>query len=395
MRLMSAGPAEVHQAIASMGRTEDVAWSPDGRRLALAAITLDRLLVVGVDCRTVEGGKTLFLTDAVEIASDSLQRPHGVSWIGNDRLAVANREGMVSIFDVPAPDGLTSVHHLQAMAVISKRETELVSTPGSLCARDLGAGLVELWVCNGFSNYVTHHLLDARAGLAHLDAQVFMQQGLDLPDGVAVDARGDWVAISNHDQHAVALYRNDEWLAAGRAPAAQLEGVTYPHGLCFLAGGRILLVADAGAPHFAVFLRPAQGWVGGASPDDVVRVLEDGAFQQGHYNPREGGPKGIDVHEPWGVVVTTCAAQPLAFFDADPLVARAQPAAAGSRPPTDPARTTILRLARGVAAREAAVTAAVRKELEQMRSSWSWRVTAPLRALAARWMRRYAGRGKP
>ena len=35
----------------------------------------------------------------------------------------------------------------------------------------------------------------------------------------------------------------------------------------------------------------------------------------GHHNPREGGPKGIDVHEPWGLMVTSCAEQPLAFFD--------------------------------------------------------------------------------
>ena len=47
MRLACIGPAEVLDAIASMGRTEDVSWSPDGRRVALAAITLDRVLVRG------------------------------------------------------------------------------------------------------------------------------------------------------------------------------------------------------------------------------------------------------------------------------------------------------------------------------------------------------------
>ncbi|WP_140426854.1 hypothetical protein [Acidovorax sp. Root267] len=395
MRLACIGPAEVLNSIASMGRTEDVSWSPDGRRVALAAITLDKVLIVGVDCQFENGQKVLYLTDTVEVASTSLRRPHGLCWISNSIVAVASREGNVSLFDIPRADRLTSVCDLQPRSVISKRETELLSTPGSLCARDLGAGLHELWVCNGFSHYVTHHLLNTAAGFSHLDAQLLMQHGLEVPDGVALDASADWVAVSNHDRHLVALYRNDEFLAPGNEPAAELRGISYPHGLCFLSGGRILLVADAGAPHVAVFHRAASGWKNLAQPNAVIRVLDDDVFEQGHHNPREGGPKGIDVHEPWGLLVTTCAEQPLAFFDIDELMAQAEAFApeeamqTGS-PDTSPAdrtRVTVLRLARDVVAREAAVTAAVRKEMGLMRASWSWRVTAPLRTLADGWIR--------
>lgn len=399
MKLACAGPAEVLEAIASMGRTEDVSWAPDGRRVVLAAITLDRLMVVGVHCQVEDGQKMVYLTDAIEVASSDLQRPHGVCWINNRVVAVASREGNVALFDVPCADGLASACSLQPLSVIGKRETELLSTPGSLCARDLGAGLHELWVCNGFSHYVTHHLLNATAGFSHLDAQVLMQQGLEVPDGVALDHSGDWVAISNHDHHVVALYRNDEFLAPASEPAAQLHGVSYPHGLCFLAAGRILLVADAGAPHVAVFHRDTFGWRHLGQPDTVIRVLDDAVFTQGHHNPREGGPKGIDVHEPLGLMVTTCAEQPLAFFDIDDLLASAErdapqeaaqqaaPASSSTLSPADRTRVTVLRLVRDVAAREAAVTAAVRKEVGLMRASWSWRITAPLRALAGGWIR--------
>ena len=398
MRLACIGPAEVLDAISSMGRTEDVSWSPDGRRVALAAITLDRVLVVGMDCQFENGQKVLYLTDAVEVASTSLQRPHGLCWISNSIIAVASREGNVSLFDIPPADRLTALHTLEPLSVIGKQETELLSTPGSLCARDLGAGLHELWVCNGFSHYVTHHLLNAAAGFSHLDAQLLMQHGLEVPDGVALDLNAEWVAVSNHDRHIVALYRNDEFLAPGNAPAAQLRGVSYPHGLCFLAGGRILLVADAGAPHVAVFHRDPSGWCSLAEPNAVFRVLDDAVFERGHHNPREGGPKGIDVHEPWGLMVTTCAEQPLAFFDICDIcdIAAGVDASAPedavnpgspSASPADRTRVTVLRLVRDVAAREAAVTAAVRKEVGLMRASWSWRVTAPLRALAGGWIR--------
>jgi hypothetical protein len=250
-------------------------------------------------------------------------------------------------------------------------------------------------VCNGNSHYVTHHLLDAAAGFSHLDAQLLMQNGLEVPDGVALDLNAEWVAVSNHDRHIVALYRNDEFLAPGNAPAAQLRGVSYPHGLCFLAGGRILLVADAGAPHVAVFHRDPSGWCSLAEPNAVFRVLDDAVFERGHHNPREGGPKGIDVHEPWGLMVTSCAEQPLAFFDICDIAAGVDAPApedavnpgSPSASPADRTRVTVLRLVRDVAAREAAVTAAVRKEVGLMRASWSWRVTAPLRALAGGWIR--------
>lgn len=390
MRLACTGPDEVFQAIGALGRTEDVAWSPSGRRIALAGIAADQLLVLGVQC-SLGDGKAMHLTDALEVNSPSLERPHGVYWINETLLAVANREGNLCIFDVP--ETTTEVWRscrLHPLATIDKSDTELLKSPGSLCARELGADLLELWVCNGFAHYVTHHLLDVRNGFAHLDAQVLMRHGLETPDGVALDPAGAWVAISNHDRHLVAMYRNDESLQGAAEPAAQLRGLEYPHGLCFAAGGRVLLVADAGAPHIAVYARDAQGWDKDmAAPQVLVQVLEEEAFRKGQHNPREGGPKGLDVNERWGVLVATCQQQPLAFFDLQaflPPTLRLEGRAAENEElvdaTSDGLRTAVLRLVRDAADREVELTLAVRNEAALLRSSWSWRVTAPLRALA-------------
>ncbi len=40
---------EVRQAIARLGRTEDLAFSPDGRRLAIAGFARNRILVIDVE----------------------------------------------------------------------------------------------------------------------------------------------------------------------------------------------------------------------------------------------------------------------------------------------------------------------------------------------------------
>lgn len=53
-----------------MGRTEDVKFSPDGRRLVIARFNCNKILILEVDCHCTETYKIAF---AVNVAFDILQ----------------------------------------------------------------------------------------------------------------------------------------------------------------------------------------------------------------------------------------------------------------------------------------------------------------------------------
>ena len=82
----------------------------------------------------------------------------------------------------------------------------------------------------------------------------------------------------------------------------------------FLPDGNHICVTDAGAPFVRIYARPPQGWDGVQDPLFSVRVLDEATYRRGHYNPAEGGPKGIDLDAKGEIMAVTCEEQALAFF---------------------------------------------------------------------------------
>src|SRR5512141_435118 len=94
MQIEFTASREVRQALASLGRTEDVKFSPSNTRLAIAGFARNKILVVEVDITASEACKRVELTDCLEVESSSLRAPHGLSFIDDETLVVANRFGM-------------------------------------------------------------------------------------------------------------------------------------------------------------------------------------------------------------------------------------------------------------------------------------------------------------
>ena len=99
--------AAAARAIADLGRTEDVQFSPSNRRLAVAAFHHNRIAVFEVEISRSAGKPQVALNSVVEIAAETLKGPHGLCFLDEDTLVVANREGSVEVYRVPASGAAT------------------------------------------------------------------------------------------------------------------------------------------------------------------------------------------------------------------------------------------------------------------------------------------------
>ena len=198
--------------------------------------------------------------------------------------------------------------------------SQLIHTPGSVAAYSLDANMIELLVCNNYSNTVTRHTLDRRHEYEANSDAVLLSHRLDIPDGISFSPDGAWIAISNHNTHSVLLYDRSRTLHPDSEPDGILRNVLCPHGLRFTPDLEHILVADASAPYVNVYAKNGTSWRGKREPHSVFRVMDDTVFGRGRNNPQEGGPKGIDIDPQGKVIAVTCEWQPLAFFDLSNVV---------------------------------------------------------------------------
>lgn len=315
-------PLHVREALSGMGRTEDLAFSPDFTRLAIAEFAENRVLVVDVDKDERLATGRLALTGCVELSSRQFHSPHGLTFLDEKTIIVANREGDTLILPVP-PRGSTATHHESSpVQTIRPGWRRPKFTPGSVAVLSDTPSQTEVLVCNNYQNSLSRYLLDRRRDYRVRSSQVLLQKRLDVPDGVAVSPDGRWIAISNHSTYTILIFENSGEMNLTTEPAGILINVECPHGLGFTGDCKTLLVASAAAPFVHVFERKAvvdgserDDWYGMRGPVASLRVMDEETFLKGRANDEEGGPKGLVVSTQLNLVALTSDFQPLAFFD--------------------------------------------------------------------------------
>ena len=304
----------VKTALANLGRTEDVQFSPDNRRLAIVGYNHNKILILDIKVKPAKGKILIKCEDWLEITSPSFNYPHGLFWIDGSTLVVANRGGEAPIMKIPSkkPDSRT----VEIMSIETIRTgSGLLHSPGSVSVSKIGQGLHDVVICNNYTHNVSRHLLDERNNFASKGSCRLLAKGLDVPDGISHSHSGEWLAVSNHHKNSVFIYRNDNSLDEESEPIGKLRGMSYPHGLRFSHDDRYIFVADAGAPLVHVYKMDHRRWSGKHFPAYGLRVMDNETFIRGQTNPQEGGPKGIDLTNDDRILVLSCEKEPIVFFD--------------------------------------------------------------------------------
>lgn len=299
-------------------RSEDVRFSPDGRRIIVIS-TNGRMLLFSVRI----GARRMRAKLLTMFTSADLRAPHGVDWVDDEHVVVANRSEGIAFFAIPRARRWKPQTPISA---ISKVQPHWFGAPGemrTLRSRKIitGAGSARVfdghvYIGSNKANTVTRHRI--LPGPTCEEGELVARQGIEIPDSAAVSPDGRWLAVADHDHSRVLMFALGEGEAAGDGEAAavgQLEdpALKFPHGVVFDRSGTILLSTDAGGRDVHLFHAPGGDWRGGKSAgvsrvDGVaeaafVRVQAETPDAVRHL---EGGPKGIDVSRDGRVVVTTC-----------------------------------------------------------------------------------------
>lgn len=307
--------AVVEERIRALGRTEDVVFSPDQTRLAIAGFNEDKILVIQIRTVTEAGVMSVQSDGCVELRCPEFNRPHGISWIDDGTLAVANRGKDVVIVSLPAVSNAGDVVGIEPLLRLSEGGDGIIGSPGSVAVTRLSDQYFDLLVCNNYRHYVSRHIIHRQNGFKVISGLRLFKQGLKVPDGIAVSTDGELVAVSNHDRKRVDVFRNGTGSGTQSSPVFSLGVPHYPHGVRFAMEDRLLLVADAGAPFVHLYVRDGTSWKAASGPVASIRVMDDHSFQRGRNNPEEGGPKGLDILADGSVLVVSCEEVPIAFFD--------------------------------------------------------------------------------
>jgi hypothetical protein len=361
-------PVSVRDGLAALGRTEDVRLAPSGRRLAIACYANRSIAVADIELGgSSSGPPEISVTSLDHLASPALHEPHGLDFVDDETLVVADRTSGIAAFRLPSAGG---GRELIPLGPTDRETPRLLDSPGSVAVRTLDSGGHEVLVCNNEAHTVTRHRLDAGGAVGA--GEVALHKWLELPDGLSVSRDGRWLAVSNHDSYTVMVFELST-LNEHADPVAVLRGAHYPHGVRFASGDRHIVLADAGAPHVHVFASSHGGWRGVGYPTLTLRVMDDETFARGRHNPQEGGPKGIEVDPRTNVLVMTSECTPLSFFDLEGAL---------ERDAHDGADDALVRYELHVLAdrdRIKAETDEAIANLHELQQTKAWRLTAPMR----------------
>lgn len=384
MHIPFTASAHVKTTLDNIGRTEDLAFSPDNSRLAIAAYAQNKILMLDIDISATADGNSIAIRDCCEVYSADLNHPHGIAWLDHQTIVVGNRFGQTIVLAVPLTQPEQKQLELTALQVLPHGVTDSRHSNDCVAINALGQDLYEVLVCSNSGNYVASHILDKADNFNVLGNAILLENKLQTPDGIAFSPDRRWIAVSSHNDHSVYIYENVKSLGPASEPCAVLPGITYPHGISFTDDAHFIFVAAAGSPFIHGYHNPSGEWHGEYQPFTKFKSVDDETFARGHFNEQEGGSKGIHFAHNSAIMAMTCSEQPLAFMDLTASMHALKhqnistPATKAVRQNHDDYLQRTLRCMRIDQARLIKLHEA---NMHKLLSSTSWKITHPLRCL--------------
>jgi 6-phosphogluconolactonase (cycloisomerase 2 family) len=234
-----------------------------------------------------------------------LNYPHDVSFSlsgSTELLAVAQRAGSVSVYEKSKMDDQFGG---EPVFEISGEGTKLNHSDG---VAFVPPGNDYLAVCNLVTASISFYRRTPGSSLGFKAKPVFelKHRSLSNPDGLAFSQCGRWLAVANHGNHTVSIFRRRNVmfrlgiLRYGPGPVTIIAdpGMRFPHSVAFTPETNHLVVTNAGANYFSVY-RPEQRdgelrW--SQSPVLQKAIGPEKVFREVNAaNKMEGGPKGVAV----------------------------------------------------------------------------------------------------
>jgi DNA-binding beta-propeller fold protein YncE len=236
-----------------------------------------------------------------------LNYPHDLSFAlsgDTEVLAVAQRAGSISIYEKnKTKDNYSTVPVFE----ICGPETRLNYSDGVAFVPPNNDYLA---ACNLKTGRISFYRKTSGSPLSFELKPVFelKHRSLADPDGLAFSQCGKWLAVANHGNHTVSIFRRRDTILArgklkyGPRPVTTIEdsGLRHPHSVAFTPETNHLVVTNAGANYFSVYQPKRDGSKVRWSQSPVLQktVGPDEIFKEVNArNKMEGGPKGVAIHK--------------------------------------------------------------------------------------------------
>ena len=299
---IDADPASVQRLVPTTKseRYEGIDFSCSGEIIGVATSDTNAVLLFR---RKLDG---LFEAEPYSIIR-GLDYPHDLSFAmcGDiELLAVAQRTGAIAVFERdPAHD----TYSPQPILAISGPESKLDFSDGVAFVPPDNNYLA---ACNLTSESISFYPQVSRSPIQFAVTPEFELKHASVkhPDGLAFSRCGKWLAIANHGNHTVSIFRRrNKFLSGGKLrygpkPVTVIDDsqLFHPHSVAFTPQTCHLIVTNSGANYFSVY-EPERHYFGTRwSPTPVFKqiVNSEAAFREVNArNQMEGGPKGVATHK--------------------------------------------------------------------------------------------------